>query len=183
MLMGMSESPAELVFYREQLTHFAAQSGIDVGVLAGYPSEETRLSVLQQFFRQKSPQPDIFLIDNIWPGLLADDLLDLTTICDGGRSGRFNPKLLDAFSVNGKLLGLPSHIDFGVLYYRTSLLKKYGYSGPPKTSVQAPSMARNIQSGERKAGHADFWGYAWEGVESQSALTCNAFGVASGGRR
>ena len=75
--------------------------------------------------------------------------------------------------MNNKLLALPITMDAGILYYRTDLLKKYGYRAPPQTWDELGKMARVIQTGERRAGKNDFWGFAWQGEEGES-LTCNA---------
>ena len=44
---------------------------------------------------------------------------------------------------------MPWFGDFGILYYRTDLLKKYGYTAPPKTWTQLFAMAKKIQDGEQ----------------------------------
>jgi trehalose/maltose transport system substrate-binding protein len=61
----------------------------------------------------------------------------------------------------------------GVLEYRTDLLREYGYDHPPKTWTELEKMARRIQAGERAKGLKDFWGYVWQGADSE-AITCNA---------
>ena len=121
-------------------------------------------------------------VDFIWPSILAEDLVDLTPYLRDDL-GSYSPALLQAFTVNGRLVALPNYLDTALLYYRADLLKKYGFSGPPRTWNELEDMAKVIQRGERRAGNKDFWGYVWQG-EASEALTCNAiewFSSAGGG--
>ena len=67
---------------------------------------------------------------------------------------------------------MPWFGDFGILYYRTDLLTKYGYSDPPKTWDQLGAMAKKIQDGER-ANNPNFYGFVFQG-NAYEGLTCNA---------
>ena len=75
---------------------------------------------------------------------------------------------------------MPWFGDFGILYYRTDLLKKYGYKGPPTTWTELFAMAKKIQDGEQKS-NPNFYGFVFQG-NSYEGLTCDALEwVASSG--
>jgi ABC-type glycerol-3-phosphate transport system substrate-binding protein len=83
------------------------------------------------------------------------------------------PRAVANNTVDGKMVALPCLIDVGLLYYRTDLLRRYGYRTPPRTWRELETMATRIQAGERAKGQNDFWGFVWEGASSES-LSCNA---------
>ena len=76
-------------------------------------------------------------------------------------------------TVDKKLVAMPYRADIGLLFYRTDLLRQYGYRAPPRTWDELGSMAARIQAGERATGWKQFWGFVWQGVAAE-ALTCNA---------
>src|SRR5207249_6099215 len=80
--------------------------------------------------------------------------------------------IVGADTVGGKLVAMPWFGDFGLLYYRTDLLKKYGYKAPPKTWSDLFKMAAKIQAGERKT-NSSFSGFVFQG-NAYEGLTCDA---------
>jgi trehalose/maltose transport system substrate-binding protein len=126
----------------------------------------------RQIFRAHSPDPDLCEIDIIWPGIIGDNLVDLAPYL-GDNVKAFAPELLRNYKVHGRLVAVPTFVDIGVLYYRTDLLRKYGFHNAPESWDDLEHMATVIQTGERRAGNRDFWGYVWEG-RAHEALTCNA---------
>jgi len=171
-MLPSGDSHTDLSFISSELARYRRRTGVRVNSQAAYDNVDTRLSLLHDLFGKKSGEPDIIGIDNIWPGLLAEDLIDLKPYL-GDELTAIDKGLLDAFTVDGRLVALPDNMETSVLFYRTDLLKKYGYKRPPLTWDELGSMAKVIQAGERKAGAADFWGYVWQGAEGES-LNCDA---------
>lgn len=124
-------------------------------------------------FEAQSSDLDVVRVDVTWPGLLAEHLLDMNEYTSQEQLDSFIPSLLWNNTVDGRLVALPIRLGFGMLYYRTDLVEKYGFDGPPATWEELESMAKTIQDGERAEGKAEFWGYSWQG-NSYEGLTCNA---------
>ena len=154
------------------LEEFTARTGIRVNYIVGPESADDRLALYQQWFQRKSETPDVLNMDTVWPGLFADDLVDLIPYF-GQNLGRISPRAVQGDMVKGKLVAMPFNLQVGVLYYRSDLLKKYGFLHPPRTWEELVKMAARIQQGERAKGNKDFWGFVWQGAPYEG-LTCNA---------
>jgi trehalose/maltose transport system substrate-binding protein len=83
------------------------------------------------------------------------------------------PAMASAYNVDNKLVAVTYRADVGVLYYRTDLLRRYGYRDAPRTWDELEIMAARIQAGERAKGKKDFWGFVWQGAADEG-LTCDA---------
>jgi len=162
-----------------ELTQAAAQRYMDahpdvtVEVLTTPDLATDRLGLYLQFFEAQSPEVDVYQIDVIWPGDLAEHLVDLYEYGAQDVAGDHFPSIITNNTVDGKLVGIPWFTDAGLLYYRTDLLEKYGYDGPPATWTDLQEMAQTIQDGERAEGNQDFWGFVWQG-NAYEGLTCDA---------
>src|SRR5246127_952178 len=157
----------------EELAQFTQQTGIRVEFLPAPETAAEQLATFSKLLEGGAKGPDVYGIDVIWPGILADDLLDLRAYIPEQEIQAHFPELIANNTVNGRLIALPANLNEGLLFYRVDLLRKYGYRAPPKTWGELEVMARRIQSGERANGNKDFWGFVWEGAPSE-ALTCNA---------
>jgi trehalose/maltose transport system substrate-binding protein len=156
-----------------ELAQFTRETGIRVEFLPGPETTTEQLATYRKLLETGANVPDVYGIDVIWPGILADNLLDLRAYIPEQEIQAHFPELIAANTVNGRLVALPANLNEGMLFYRVDLLRKYGYRAPPKTWEELEAMARRIQSGERASGNKDFWGFVWEGAPSE-ALTCNA---------
>jgi trehalose/maltose transport system substrate-binding protein len=172
---------AELQSTEEIAEAFMAENpGITVEVVSTPDFVEDRLGVYLQLFEAQSSEGDVFQIDVIWPGDLAEHFLDLNEYGGAEQVADHFPAIVENNTVDGKLVGIPWFTDAGLLYYRTDLLEKYGVE-PPETWEELEAAAQTIQDGERAAGNEDFWGYVWQG-NAYEGLTCNALEwVASAG--
>ncbi|GAB4532716.1 MAG: ABC transporter substrate-binding protein [Anaerolineales bacterium] len=134
---------------------------------------DERLKFYQPYFESQSPDIDIYQIDVIWPGDLAQHFVDLYKYGAADFAADHFPAIIQNNTVNGKLVAMPWYTDAGLLYYRTDLFAKYEYNHPPATWDELEEMAQRIQEGERAAGNEDFWGFVWQGY-AYEGLTCNA---------
>jgi trehalose/maltose transport system substrate-binding protein len=170
-VMAMTDE-SNAKFEDQALRKFGAERGLHVRYLPYLGSTNECLGMYRQLFQERSSQPDICEIDIIWPAILADDLVDLTPYL-GDDIKAFPQELIQSFTIGGRLVALPTYLDTGLLYYRSDLLQKYGFRKPPATWDELGSMAKVIQTGERRSGKRDFWGFVWQG-EAGEGLTCDA---------
>lgn len=156
------------------LAEFTRQTGIRVKMLpSGIDDMGARRLQHLAWLKQQARTPDIFEADIIDVGTLAEQMVDLNPYL-GQDDRQHIPTIMRNFIFDGRLVALPVFTDVGLLFYRTDLLKKYGYKKPPKTWDQLESMAARIQAGERAAGDRNFWGFVWEGSTANEGLTYTA---------
>ena len=108
-----------------------------------------------------------------WPGAFAQYLVNLKP-ATAKEARRCAAGIIKNNTIGGKLVAMPWFGDFDILYYRTDLLRKYGYSSPPKTWAQLGTMAKKIQDGEQ-ATNPNFYGFVYQG-NAYEGLTCDALG-------
>jgi len=152
---------------------WAKQTGNKVEVVSTPNSTTDRLALYQQQLAAGSSDIDVYQIDVIWPGILSDFFIDLNDYVSTELVKKFFPRIIAANTVDGRLVALPWFTDAGLLYYRTDLFKKYGFSNPPQTWDELEQMAAKIQAGERQAGNGSFWGFVFQG-KAYEGLTCDA---------
>ena len=157
---------------------FTEATGINVEIIPGEQSATDRLQNYRQQFAAQSSDLDVYQIDVIWPGIIAQFAVDMTPYITNASD--FLPAIIENNTVDGKLVAVPWFTDAGLLYYRTDLLEKYGLE-LPTTWDDVTTAAQTIQEGER-ASTPTFTGFAWQGA-AYEGLTCNGleWQVANGG--
>jgi trehalose/maltose transport system substrate-binding protein len=157
---------------QRELQQFTRETGIRVSLLPSPDSARQRLVLWRELLGTGASGPDVYGIDVIWPGMLSEYFVDLKPYFANDVSLQF-PAIASGYIVDNKLVAVAYRADIGLLYYRTDLLRQYGYHDPPKTWDELQSMAARIQAGERAKGKKQFWGFVWQGAADEG-LTCNA---------
>ncbi|GAB2896115.1 extracellular solute-binding protein [Streptomyces mayteni] len=96
--------------------------------------------------------PDIGMMGTTW---MPDFASAFQSVPDGLDTGDIFPNVMGPTVVNGATVGVPWYVDVRVIYYRTDLAERAGYSRPPGTWADFQEMTRALQT---RAG-AD-WGIA-----------------------
>ena len=98
--------------------------GIRIEVVETPDFVEDRLGTYLQLFEAQSPEGDVFQIDVIWPGDLAEHFVDLYEYGAADVAADHFDAIIENNTVDGKLIGIPWFTDAGLLYYRTDLLDR-----------------------------------------------------------
>ena len=150
---------------------FSKDTGIKVSVVPHPSASDQSYAQLARAFSSKSASIDVAMIDVVWPGAFAPYLVNLKPKL--GKQAKLHIKsIVQNDTIGGKLVAMPWFGDYGILYYRTDLLQKYGYSGPPKTWNDLFKMAKKIQDGEQKS-NPNFAGFVFQG-NAYEGLTCDS---------
>jgi trehalose/maltose transport system substrate-binding protein len=169
----LGDGPVGKSHTRDQqlVAKFTRDTGIRVRLVPHPADSSASYSQLARTFSARSSAFDVVMLDVVWPGAFAQYLVNLRPAL--AREARTHAQgIIRNNTIGGKLVAMPWFGDFGILYYRTDLLQKYGYNRPPTTWAQLGTMARRIQDGER-ASNPNFYGYVYQG-NAYEGLTCNA---------
>ncbi len=175
-------APAEVAFWETLVNDFTRETGVGVRILRQPTDTDLRRQELVISLEARKHDPDIFLLDVAWIAQFAasgwlynlpEDDLDLAVF--------FQRVLNLADRYRGKLIALPVYVDGGLLYYRSDLLRKYGFSSPPQTWQELVDYSLKVQAGEREA-DPSFYGFVWQGAQYEG-LICDflEFAVSAGG--
>ncbi len=158
-------------FCKKAGDEWSAKTGNTVKHLTIPQSTSDILGLFRQMFAAKSTDLDVLNVDVVWPGIIKDQLLDLTPYTHGAEKEHF-PAIVANNTVGGKLLAMPWFTDAGVLYYRKDLLAKYNEKAPT-TWDELTATAKKVMDGERKAGNGDMQGFVFQ-AKAYEGLTCDA---------
>lgn len=163
---------AELTLCEEGIEAWEEKTGHEVDVVSTPNSSTERLSLYQQILSANSSDIDVMQIDVVWPGLLANHLLDLREVLGNDVAAGHFETIVTNNTIDDRLVAMPWFTDAGVLYYREDLLEKHGHD-VPTTWQELTETAREIKQAEREAGNDRMQGYVFQG-RAYEGLTVNA---------
>ncbi|KAJ3097252.1 hypothetical protein HDU97_005051 [Phlyctochytrium planicorne] len=127
--------------------------------------------LLGSLIKVNSSDYDILQIDVVWPGQWADAFMDINPYISESVKAQHIPNILNANNINGRQVAAPFFADYGLLYYRSDLLEKYNFSGPPQTWDEMQNMMSVIVPAEKKT-NPSFYGYIGQ-YNAYEGLTCD----------
>src|SRR5258707_12195630 len=158
----------------QELQQFTRETGIRVSLLPSPDSARQRLVLWRELLATGASGPDVYGIDVIWPGMLVEYFVDLKPYFANEGSLQF-PAIAAGYTVDNKLVAMAYRPDIGLLYYRTDLLRQYGYREPPRTWDELEIMAARIMAAGQDKRKKQFWGFFLQGAADE-VLTCGALG-------
>ena len=96
----------------------------------------------------KNPKMGVMSVDVVWTAQFAANGYVVPLPADTSTEGMLKAPV-DSATYFGKLYGLPSSSDGGLLFYRTDLLKKYDIAAPPTTFDEMKADCDKIIAGEK----------------------------------
>lgn len=187
LVFSVGGAPNEVELWESLASRFTSEKGIKISIVRQPTDSDQRRQGVLVPLKAAKPDPDVFLADIAWlPQLAASGWLeDLGPYAssDGTDLKAFWPNVVDQADrqKGGALAALPVYVDAGLLYYRTDLLKKYGFKAPPSAWDELRAMALKIQAGERGS-DPGFYGFVWQGAQYEG-LVCDFMEFASYGEK
>ena len=127
---------------------FTKDTGIKVKVVPHPTASDASYSQLARVFTSHGSSFDVAMIDVVWPGAFAPYLVDLKPKL-GAQARLHAAGIVANDTVGGRLVAMPWFGDFGILYYRTDLLKKYGYAARPRPGLSSSRWRRRSRTARR----------------------------------
>jgi trehalose/maltose transport system substrate-binding protein len=106
------------------LQEFTRETGIRVNDLPTPEDNASKLALAMDLLHSGATSPDIYGVDTIWAGSMAEYLIDLQPNFSPEEIFSQDRDLIESYRIQGKLVAMPYNPNVQVLFYRTDLLAK-----------------------------------------------------------
>ncbi len=129
----------------ERADEYYQKTGIRINVF--FPEYEERYEKIVSSASTDEPLYDIALIDLIWvKDFVHKKYIDpLPSPMEVKVKKGIVPEIYSSFTYSNRLWSVPFHADFQLLYVNKYILKKAGYTAPPKTLEELVTMSEIIK--------------------------------------
>src|SRR3954470_17116699 len=97
----------EMELCRDGAQAWAKKTGNEVKLVSTPADAQERLALYQSLLASKSNKIDVFQIDVVWPGILANQFLDLNQFVAPDQVDDYFQTLIGNNTVDGKLVAIP----------------------------------------------------------------------------
>jgi multiple sugar transport system substrate-binding protein len=165
----------EVEYWQKLIDEYERISKQKVRLVIQPTDSDQRRQGLVISLQAREPDPDVFMMDVVWIGQFVSSnwLQPLDSYIQqwNFKTEHFFGKIINlADRYDDTLYAVPVNVDGGLLYYRTDLLSKYGYTTPPETWDQLVDYSFKIQEKER-SNNPNFNGFLWQGAQYEG-LVC-----------
>lgn len=173
-------APNEIAFWEDIINDYEVKTGVDVELVRQPTYTDQRRQALLISLEARQPNPDLFLMDVVWIKQFVDSdwLQPLNDFIseDNFSTDIFFKRIIEQVNkFNDTIYSLPVFLDVGLLYYRTDLLKKYGYENSPDTWNELLKISPDIIEKEREKNNF-INGFVWQGAQYEGLVcTFNEF--------
>ncbi len=144
---------------------------VNVRVIDAADVADDRQGLYTQTLAAESSEIDVMQIDNNLFGELGEHFLDLYDYRADEVVEQHFDLLIEASTLNGKLVAIPWFVDMELLYYRKDLLSEYEFS-PPETWEELEETAINIWE-EEKTDNPNFKGFVSQDRAGENLVNDN----------
>jgi multiple sugar transport system substrate-binding protein len=165
----------EVEYWQKLIEEYERISKQKVRLVIQPTDSDQRRQGLVISLQARQTDPDVFMMDVVWIGQFVSsnwlEPLDSYIQQWNFKTEHFFGKIVNLSDrYDDTLYALPVNVDGGLLYYRTDLLTKYGYTSPPSTWDQLVDYSLNIQ-GQERSNIPNFKGFLWQGAQYEG-LVC-----------
>lgn len=119
----------------------------DIKVVIEYVAYDALHDKITTSMASKPPAYDVFLVDDIWYAEFAKAgySLDVSSRITQDMRTKIFPAAWDITTVGGKVYGMPWLLDQKYFYYNEDMLKRAGFTDPPKTWEELLTQAKAMK--------------------------------------
>jgi len=174
----LSISPDLVDMMKPKLAAFSKANGNTAKIRVMPADTGAYLDRIRTQLEAGSSDIDVIAGDVSWPSQLASNgwIEDLSARFTKSQQDAYLPATVAANVWDGKVVGVPFFTDAGILWYRTDLLERSGYSAAPATWAELQEMALKIKRDAKLEN-----GFVWTGAQYEGGTVLGMEFIRSAG--